>query len=121
MSDYIRRVAVHGHIPSDDIPDDIESTDDETRFDATIEIIYRRHDDSYWIVARHRQTIFLRYEWDVTDFSEAIDIAIETARDEDYPLQRTVYSWIPESDADNEIGAERINQPWEAADEEEDD
>ncbi|EMA17037.1 hypothetical protein [Haloarcula amylolytica] len=112
MSDdeYMTRVAVHGSVP-EDVPGDIEVTNEER--DAIVEILFVRSDDEYRVMSRHHQTLFLDHGGGPFDeFGDALESAIETARDEGLPLLRRIYSWVPVSEAD-ELGVDRIPIPWE--------
>lgn len=118
MSDdeYLTRVAVHGSIP-DDVPEGTKVTNKE--LDAVVEILYIRANEEYWVLSRRRQTLYLDHGGGPFDeFEAALDSAIETAHDEGSLLRR-IYSWAPESDAD-ELGSDHIPIPW-ANDEYEDD
>jgi hypothetical protein len=114
--EYLTRVAVHGSIP-DDVPDDIEMTDEER--DGIVEILFIRQDDQYRVLSRRNQTLYLDHSGGPFDeFEDALVSAIETARDEDLPLLRRVYSWVPVSEAD-ELGSDRIPIPWTDEDDDE--
>lgn len=107
--EYLTRVAVHGSIP-DDVPEDIEITNEER--DAIVEVLYIRRDSEYRVLSRHRQTLYLDHGGGPHEsFEAALNAAIETARDESLPLLRRVYSWVPDSEAD-EPGVDRIPIPW---------
>jgi hypothetical protein len=103
------RVTLHGSIP-DDVPGDIEVTDEER--DAVVEILYVRPREEYGVYSRHHQTLYLDHNGGAFDeFEDALVSAIETARDEELPLLRRVYSWVHVSQAD-ELGSDRIPIPW---------
>lgn len=107
--EYLTRVAVHGSVP-DDVPGDIEVTNKES--DAIVEVLYVRPREEYDVYSRHHQTLYLDHDGGpFNDFMEALESAIETARSEGLPLLQQVYTYAPESDAD-ELGSDRIPIPW---------
>jgi hypothetical protein len=114
--EYLSRVALHGSIP-DDVPEDIEVTNEEP--DVVVEILYIRPRKEYGVYSRHHQTLFLDHGGGgpFDEFEDALELAIETARSEDLPLLQRVYTYAPENEAEKELGAERIPIPWEEDDE----
>lgn len=116
--EYLTRVAVHGSVPEEDVPGDIMVTDEEC--DAIIEVLYVRPRKEYGVYSRRRQTLYLDHGGGPFEtFDDALANAIETARNEGLPIQKSVYTYAPGSDAD-ELGADRIPIPW-ADDEDADD
>ena len=80
--------------------------------DAIVEVLFVRTNDEYRVLSRRRQTLYLDHDGGPFDeFEDALESAIETARNEGLPLLRQVYSWVPVSEAD-ELGADRIPIPW---------
>lgn len=108
--EYLTRVALHGSIDAADVPEDIEVTTEE--LDAVVEILFVRHRDEYGVYSRHNQTLFLDHGGPFEEFEDALEVAIETARSEDLPILQRVYTYAPESEAEKELGTERIPIPW---------
>lgn len=101
--DYLTRVAIHGSISPDDVPDGIELTNEEA--DAIVEILYVRSDDEYHVLSRHNQTLYLDHGTGgpYEAFDDALDNAIQTACSDGLPLLKKIYSWVSEENAD-ELG-----------------
>lgn len=114
-----RRVAVHADISREDVPGDIELTDEE--LDAVIEIIYLRPDDQYGVYERHlgHGVLHLQHEWPMDEFATALDHAIDTARDTGHPILKRIYSYAYQNDSE-EFGEDRIPVPWEDDENDED-
>lgn len=105
------RVALHGVISGDEIPADIDTTDEDGEA-SIIEILYDRDERHYRVLSRHRRTLYLGHcSGAIDSFEGALEATVEISRDEEYPLLRQVYSWVPVSQAD-EPGADRIHVPW---------
>lgn len=99
----------------DDVLGDIKTTDEE--LEGLVEILYIRADDEYRVLSRHRQSLYLDHGGGpFNSFEDALANAIETARSEGLPLLQHIYTYAPESQAETELGVERIPIPW--ADEE---
>jgi hypothetical protein len=108
--EYLTRVALHGNVTTEDVPGDVELTDEE--LDHLVEILYVRERDEYRVLSRHRQTLFLDHGGGPFDeFKEALANSIEIACSEDLPILQRIYTYVPERD-DNELGVNRIPIPW---------
>lgn len=109
--DHYRRVAIHADITDEDVPGDIETTDEE--LEAVVEITYLRPNDQYAVYERHlgRGVLHLQHDWPMDEYQDALDHAIALARETGHPLLSRIYAYTFTTDPD-ELGEDRIPVPW---------
>ncbi|WP_336036657.1 hypothetical protein [Halobacterium yunchengense] len=110
--EYYDRAAIHAHIHSDDVPSDVRITDQDTH-DRTAELVYHRDSDDYRALERFQGegVLYLQVAEPRDHFEDALRDAIDYARANAIPLQRTVFAWTLRSSS-LDPGAARLPRPW---------
>lgn len=111
---YYRRVAIHGDISRDDVPEDIDLVDEE--LDEIIEILHFRDYEEYRVANRYIGEGVLHMVYGRVDgFEDALTLALHAADDSDNPILRRIYTYAPTT-GESEPGEDRIPAPWDERD-----